>query len=77
MGTALVPRAWVKIAATSPLLLVLANSGCTHALIQSYAIRQGEVVFVVQDGTSYQLGDCKRGPDGQLSGCRTYDVVFH
>jgi hypothetical protein len=67
----------MRIAGTGTLLLLVATSGCGPRLLQSYAVREGEVVFVVQEGTSYRLGDCKRAPDGQLSGCRTYDVVFH
>jgi hypothetical protein len=58
------------------LLGVVGATGCAPRLIQNYAPRAGEVVFVVQEGASYQLGDCKRSETGQLSDCKTYNVVF-
>jgi hypothetical protein len=45
-------------------------------VVQDYAVRNGELVFAVQDGTSYQIGDCKRASDGKLTDCKLYDVEF-
>jgi hypothetical protein len=49
-----------------------------RASIESLRRRaSGGLLQAEVEGTSHRLGDCKRAPDGQLSGCRTYDVVFH
>jgi hypothetical protein len=39
-------------------------------------VRTNEVVFVVQEGSSYSLGDCKRAADGTLSDCKLHEVEF-
>jgi len=44
--------------------------------LQDYAVRTNEVVFVVQEGSSYSLGDCKRAADGNLSDCKLHEVEF-
>ncbi len=62
----------------APLLVVatLAMSGCGRQAITEYAVRDHELVFVQVKGTSWSLGDCKRAPDGSLSDCKTYPVVY-
>jgi len=45
-------------------------------LLQDYAVRTNDVVFVVQEGSAYTLGDCKRAADGNLSDCKLHDVEF-
>lgn len=57
-------------------LPILGFSGCAPQLIQDYAVRDDTVVFAVQQGNSYTLGECRRAPDGKLSGCQLYDVEF-
>ncbi len=52
------------------------SGGCAPRLLQDYAVRTDEVVFVVQEGSSYSLGDCKRAPDGNLSDCKLHEVEF-
>jgi hypothetical protein len=49
---------------------------CAPRVVQDYAVRNGEVVFAVQDGNSYQMGDCKRTSDGKLTDCKLYEVEF-
>jgi hypothetical protein len=44
--------------------------------MQDYTVRSSEVVFVVQEGSSYTLGDCKRAADGTLSDCKLHEVEF-
>ncbi len=55
---------------------MLLASGCAPRLIQDYEVRQADLVFAVQEGTSYQLGDCQRAQNGQLSNCQVYEVEF-
>jgi len=60
-----------------PLLLSLGGlAGCAPRLIQDYAVRDAELVFVVQEGTSYTLGDCQRAADGTLTNCQLREVEF-
>jgi hypothetical protein len=51
-------------------------SGCAPRLVQDYTVRQSELFFVVQHGKRYDLGECKRAPDGQLSDCKVHQVEF-
>lgn len=58
-------------------LLLAATAGCGGPrLIQDYTVRNDQVVFAVQEGTSYSFGDCKRAADGTLSGCDLRPVEF-
>jgi hypothetical protein len=60
-------------------VLVLAGvfaGGCAPRLIQDYSVRKNDLVFAVQQGSSYQLGDCRRAENGDLSQCRVYEVEF-
>jgi hypothetical protein len=52
------------------------SGGCAPRLLQDYAVRTNEVVFVVQEGSAYSLGDCKRAADGTLSDCKLHEVDF-
>jgi hypothetical protein len=65
----------------------MGGSGCAPRLIQDYSIRQpgaercinqreGSFFFAVQEGTAYELGECKRKPTGELFDCKLYDVEF-
>ena len=57
--------------------LAVGSSGCGGPrLIQAYTVRPGQMVFAVQEGTKYSLGECKRAPDGNLSGCELHQVEF-
>ncbi len=56
--------------------LSVLSGGCAPRLLQDYAIRTNDVVFVVQEGSAYTLGDCKRAPDGNLSDCKLHEVDF-
>lgn len=56
--------------------LSVLSGGCAPRLLQDYAIRTNDVVFVVQEGSAYTLGDCKRAPDGNLSDCKLHEVEF-
>jgi hypothetical protein len=56
--------------------LAILSGGCAPRLLQNYAIRTNEVVLVVQEGSAYTLGDCKRAPDGTLSDCKLREVDF-
>jgi hypothetical protein len=56
--------------------LSVLSGGCAPRLLQDYAVRTNEVVFVVQEGSSYSLGDCKRAADGTLSECKLHEVEF-
>lgn len=69
-------RRSARLAAGSLIAGGLAASGCAPRLIQDYAVRKSEVVFVVDQGTSYTLGDCQRAPSGKLTACRTDEVEF-
>ena len=51
-------------------------SGCAPRLIKNYVVRKHDVLFVVQQGTSFEMGDCRRAPDGKLSDCRVREVEF-
>ncbi|HMJ15008.1 MAG TPA: hypothetical protein VK524_26525 [Polyangiaceae bacterium] len=57
-------------------LLTVAVHGCAGAMIQDYDLRPGQLVFAVQKGNSYRLGDCRRSSDGELSGCQVRKVHF-
>ena len=67
---------WKTGALAAVIGLSVLSSGCAPRLLQDYAIRTNDVVFVVQEGSSYTLGDCKRAPDGNLSDCKLHDVEF-
>jgi hypothetical protein len=44
--------------------------------MQDYTVRTNDVTFVVQEGSAYTLGDCKRASDGTLSDCKLHEVDF-
>lgn len=67
---------WKTVALASVLGLAVLSGGCAPRLLQDYAIRTNEVVFVVQEGKDYTLGDCKRAADGTLSDCKLHEVDF-
>jgi len=67
---------WKTGAFAAVIGLSVLSGGCAPRLLQDYAIRTNEVVFVVQEGSSYTLGDCKRGADGNLSDCKLHEVEF-
>jgi hypothetical protein len=56
--------------------LSVLSGGCAPRLLQDYAVRTNDVVFVVQEGSSYTLGDCKRAADGTLTDCKLHEVEF-
>jgi hypothetical protein len=56
--------------------LAVLSGGCAPRLLQDYAVRTNDVVFVVQEGSAYTLGDCKRAADGTLSDCKLHEVEF-
>lgn len=58
------------------LVSALAANSCAPRLIKDYTVREHDVVFAVQEGSGYALGDCKRAPDGKLSECKLYEVEF-
>lgn len=73
--------------AATALCVVLGSSGCAPRLIQDYAVKTpgaqrcvsqepGKLVFAVQEGTAYGLGECDRAPTGELTNCKTYEVEF-
>ena len=67
---------WRTVALAAVLGLAVLSGGCAPRLLQDYAIRTNDVVFVVQEGSAYTLGDCKRAPDGNLSDCKLHEVDF-
>lgn len=67
---------WKARALSAAIGLSVLSGGCAPRLLQDYAVRTNEVVFVVQEGSSYSLGDCKRAPDGNLSDCKLHEVEF-
>jgi hypothetical protein len=67
---------WKTVAFASVLGLAVLAGGCAPRLLQDYAIRTNDVVFVVQEGKDYTLGDCKRAADGTLSDCKLHEVDF-
>lgn len=76
MGLGCQPSHIARIAWGSLLAFGALVGGCAPRMIQHQTLRHGELVFVVQDGASYQLGDCKRGDTGELTDCRLYEVQF-
>jgi hypothetical protein len=67
---------WKAGALAAVMGLSVLSGGCAPRLLQDYAVRTNEVVFVVQEGSSYSLGDCKRATDGTLSDCKLHEVEF-
>lgn len=67
---------WKAGALAAVSTLSVLSGGCAPRLMQDYAVRTNEVVFVVQEGSSYTLGDCKRAADGTLSDCKLQEVEF-
>ena len=67
---------WRTVALAAVLGLAVLSGGCAPRLLQDYAIRTNDVVFVVQEGSAYTLGDCKRAADGNLSDCKLHEVDF-
>ena len=67
---------WRATAFAVVLGLSVLSGGCAPRLLQDYAVRTNDVVFVVQEGSSYTLGDCKRAADGTLSDCKLHEVEF-
>lgn len=67
---------WRTGAFAAVLGLAVLSGGCAPRLLQDYAVRTNDVVFVVQEGKSYTLGDCKRGADGTLTDCKLHEVEF-
>jgi hypothetical protein len=67
---------WKAGAFAAVIGLSVLSGGCAPRLLQDYAVRTNEVVFVVQEGSSYSLGDCKRAADGNLSDCKLHEVEF-
>lgn len=67
---------WKTGAFAAVLGLAVLSGGCAPRLLQDYAIRTNDVVFVVQEGSAYTLGDCKRAADGTLSDCKLHEVDF-
>lgn len=65
-----------KAALGAVLGLAVLSGGCAPRLLQDYAVRTNDVVFVVQEGSAYTLGDCKRAADGTLSDCKLHEVEF-
>jgi hypothetical protein len=57
-------------------VLSVLSGGCAPRLMQDYTVRTNEVVFVVQEGSSYTLGDCTRAADGTLTDCKLHEVDF-
>lgn len=57
-------------------LLAPAVVGCMPQLIRHYDVRDSDLFFVVSEGRSYRLGDCKRAADGKLTDCKQYEVEF-
>lgn len=69
-------KGWKAGAIAAGVGLAVLSGGCAPRLLQNYAIRTNDVVFVVQEGSAYTLGDCKRAPDGNLSDCKLHEVDF-
>jgi hypothetical protein len=67
---------WKTGAIAAVIGLSVLSGGCAPRLLQDYSVRTNEVVFIVQEGKSYSLGDCKRAPDGNLSDCKLHEVEF-
>jgi hypothetical protein len=67
---------WKTGALAAVIGLSVLSGGCAPRILQDYTIRTNEVTFVVQQGKSYTLGDCKRAADGNLSDCKLHDVEF-
>lgn len=67
---------WKAGALAAVMGLSVLSGGCAPRLLQDYSVRTNEVVFVVQEGSSYSLGDCKRAADGTLSDCKLHEVEF-
>jgi hypothetical protein len=56
---------------------VVGTAACgPRGVIQDYTLRRNELFFAVQQGESYQVGDCRRDEAGQLTMCRLYRVDF-
>lgn len=67
---------WKAGALAAVLGLSVLSGGCAPRLMQDYTVRANDVTFVVQEGSAYTLGDCKRAADGTLSDCKLHEVDF-
>jgi hypothetical protein len=70
------PRHGTLRAALVVVMVAFVAGGCAPRMITEYAPRKNELVFVVQKGSSYTLGDCKRAADGTLTDCKVYEMEF-
>ena len=67
---------WKTGALAAVIGLSVLSGGCAPRLMQDYTVRTNEVTFVVQEGSSYTLGDCTRAADGTLTDCKLHEVDF-